>query len=139
MQPRVQRCRLTKRSTDGFVVKRLDGIVFTLPLTRVLGVGVSVVLDHPSLGRETLFVDIVTSWGIDGSGPVVLRMDSTGLPLHRLIGANVGHIAAIKLLATELAGSPNCRKLPSREDWPGPPFSRYANELALDQALYGWL
>lgn len=136
-RPRLSRCRLNKRTESGFAVKRADGTVFMLPLERVLAVGIGVVSDHPRPEDETLFFDVVTSWGRRGAGAVVLRFDTTLLPLKSLFTERIGHIAAVVDLTRELASRPRSRRMPNTADWPGPPFVRYANESAMDVAFYG--
>lgn len=134
--PRVHRCFIAKRIDDGFAIRRDDGVRFQLPRGRVQGVALAVLVDHPTKGEETLFLDVVTNWGTKTAGPAVLRFDANELPLHKLVAGQEDPVEQLLSLARELASAPECARLPGRAHWPRPPFVRFMSIASLNQALY---
>jgi len=135
--PRVQRCSLRKRVGSGYVIQRHGHAPFALPRTRMLAVAIGVLVDHPGAGEETPVIDVVTNWGSEREGPVIMRFNANEAPLKKLFPTIRGHIAAVSALVIEMAEGSTAKRLPTTPNWPGPPFQRFASEDVMNLALYG--
>ncbi len=94
-------------------------------------------VERPRDGAWRYVLDLITSWGAGGGGPVVLRFVDASIRLERLVIEFDPGEDAMAHLATEVATLSKARKLGKANPWPGPPLQRFLNETALERGWYG--
>ena len=131
--PLVHPCRLIAIASDGITLES-GGKTTALALTKILAVAASAVTG-PDSAQGALYTDLVVSWGGNGTGPVVLRLDVPSLNLGLHFPQVPTRLAYSRVLALLLQRG--ARPLPDLQSLQAGAFRTYPDTAALDEALYG--
>ncbi|WP_426749128.1 rhomboid family intramembrane serine protease [Myxococcus sp. Y35] len=137
--PRIIPCRIVGLTEMALSVEAANGQRRTLAMTEVLAVAVGLL---PMAGppgtppRQTVLTDLVVSWGGEGEGPTVLRVNVAGLALHHFYPGAPPREAYARFLADLLERS-GANALPDASSLKQARYPRFNSEAELSQHYYG--